>query len=205
MKELELTLRVRNNRLKERRVALRMNMRDLAKAAGVSGAAYSGLESMRASPRRGHGKRPGWSEWRPIARRLAAFHCCAPEELFPQAVLDVEQSVVVRQMDGADIGHLLTSSHQESLAEMPDAAMVRSEMVERVHNALATLTQREARVLRMRHGIWDDRGKTYTLAEVGYAIGRIGKERTRQIEAKALRKLRHRSRRAALVAVLPNG
>ena len=56
---------------------------------------------------------------------------------------------------------------------------------------LGTLTEREADVLRMRFGMYD--GRTHTLEEVGQIFG-VTRERIRQIEAKALRKLRHPSR-----------
>ena len=56
---------------------------------------------------------------------------------------------------------------------------------------LATLTDREADVLRMRFGMFD--GRTHTLEEVGQLFG-VTRERIRQIENKAIRKLRHPSR-----------
>ncbi len=56
---------------------------------------------------------------------------------------------------------------------------------------LGTLTEREADVLRMRFGMYD--GRTHTLEEVGQIFG-VTRERIRQIENKALRKLRHPSR-----------
>ena len=56
---------------------------------------------------------------------------------------------------------------------------------------LGTLTEREASVLRMRFGMYD--GRTHTLEEVGQLFG-VTRERIRQIENKAIRKLRHPSR-----------
>ena len=56
---------------------------------------------------------------------------------------------------------------------------------------LGTLTEREADVLRMRFGMYD--GRTHTLEEVGQIVG-LTRERIRQIENKAIRKLRHPSR-----------
>nr|3T72_o Chain o, RNA polymerase sigma factor rpoD, DNA-directed RNA polymerase subunit beta [Escherichia coli K-12]3T72_q Chain q, RNA polymerase sigma factor rpoD, DNA-directed RNA polymerase subunit beta [Escherichia coli K-12] len=63
------------------------------------------------------------------------------------------------------------------------------------HDVLAGLTAREAKVLRMRFGI--DMNTDYTLEEVGKQFD-VTRERIRQIEAKALRKLRHPSRSEVL-------
>ncbi len=64
-------------------------------------------------------------------------------------------------------------------------------MKEQVTKVLNTLTERESRVLQLRFGLEDGRGRT--LEEVGREFG-VTRERIRQIEAKALRKLRHPSR-----------
>ena len=64
-------------------------------------------------------------------------------------------------------------------------------LAEALKEILDTLTEREADVLRMRFGMYD--GRTHTLEEVGQIFG-VTRERIRQIENKALRKLRHPSR-----------
>jgi len=59
---------------------------------------------------------------------------------------------------------------------------------EKVQEVLETLPPREARILRLRFGL--ENGRSYTLEEVGQKFG-LTRERIRQIESKALRRLRH--------------
>jgi RNA polymerase primary sigma factor len=76
-----------------------------------------------------------------------------------------------------------------------DDAMIATDLVEETRKVLATLTPREEKILRMRFGIGE---KTeHTLEEVGNGFS-VTRERIRQIEAKALHKLRHPSRGKAL-------
>ena len=193
MKELELTLRLRNNRLKQRRDALGMTQAALAAAAGVGVATYQELEGLRRSPQV-QGAFGG--RWREVALQLARFHCVEPEVLFPPSVLKVETPVASRKVDGDDLSPLLTQ-HQQRLLEAPDVAHDREELREQVAFALSRLSPREAQVLRLRFGLDGDGARTFD--EIG-AVLEVGKERVRQIEAKALRTLRHPKRCAALVA-----
>lgn len=80
-----------------------------------------------------------------------------------------------------------------------DAATIEG-LRENVNEILATLTPREAKVLRMRFGI--DMNTDHTLEEVGKQFD-VTRERIRQIEAKALRKLRHPTRAEPLRSFLP--
>ena len=73
----------------------------------------------------------------------------------------------------------------------PADAASRQMLKEQMEDVLGTLSERERRVLEMRFGIED--GRSQTLEEVGKAFG-VTRERIRQIEAKALRKLRHPTR-----------
>jgi RNA polymerase primary sigma factor len=70
----------------------------------------------------------------------------------------------------------------------PSQAAYKNMMEQKVHEVLATLSPREARILRLRFGL--ENGRYYTLEEVGEKFG-LTRERIRQIEGKALRRLRH--------------
>lgn len=77
---------------------------------------------------------------------------------------------------------------EDELTPTPLQSAYQSMLREKVEEVLATLPAREARVLRMRFGL--DDGNAYTLEEVGQKFG-LTRERIRQIEGKALRRLRH--------------
>ena len=80
-------------------------------------------------------------------------------------------------------------------APVPEEAATHTLLREQLNEVLATLTPREAKVLSLRFGIED--GRPRTLEEVGKEFN-VTRERIRQIEAKALRKLRHPSRNKKL-------
>jgi RNA polymerase primary sigma factor len=83
----------------------------------------------------------------------------------------------------------------------PSDAVIAMSLSEQTRKVLATLTPREERVLRMRFGIGEK--SDHTLEEVGQDFD-VTRERIRQIEAKALRKLRHPSRSKRLKAFVEN-
>ena len=96
--------------------------------------------------------------------------------------------------DDSNLGDFIEDTSVVSPAHSAAAAMLRDEVSE----VLKTLTPREAKVIRLRFGLTDD-GAQRTLEEVG-AFFNVTRERIRQIEAKALRKLRHPSRSRKLKA-----
>jgi RNA polymerase primary sigma factor len=83
----------------------------------------------------------------------------------------------------------------------PSDAVISMNLAEQTRKVLATLTPREEKVLRMRFGIGEK--SDHTLEEVGQDF-EVTRERIRQIEAKALRKLRHPSRSKRLKAFVEN-
>ncbi|MBN1992900.1 MAG: sigma-70 family RNA polymerase sigma factor [Anaerolineae bacterium] len=95
---------------------------------------------------------------------------------------------------GEDTDSTLGDFIEDNNHSAPDDSTVQQLLCERVEDVLASLTAREGRVLQLRFGLQD--GRAYTLEEVGQKFG-VTRERIRQIEAKALSKLRHprRSRR----------
>jgi len=88
---------------------------------------------------------------------------------------------------------------EDESAESPVQAAGQEMLRERINEVLNTLTFREREIIKLRYGIGD--GYTYTLEEVG-RIFRVTRERVRQIEAKAVRKLRHPVRARQLSSFL---
>ncbi|MCC6972406.1 MAG: RNA polymerase sigma factor RpoD [Anaerolineae bacterium] len=95
---------------------------------------------------------------------------------------------------GEDEDSELGSFIEDDTTPTPTQSAYQNLLRERVEEVLSTLTPREARILRLRFGLQN--GRQYTLEEVGQKFG-LTRERIRQIEGKALRRLRHprRSRR----------
>lgn len=125
----------------------------------------------------------------------------APEEIAAEMELSVEKvreimkiaqepvslETPIGEEDDSHLGDFIED--QEALA--PADAAAYELLKEQLEDVLDTLTEREENVLRLRFGL--DDGRTRTLEEVGKVFG-VTRERIRQIEAKALRKLRHPSR-----------
>jgi RNA polymerase primary sigma factor len=89
--------------------------------------------------------------------------------------------------EDSNLGDFIEDSNAPSPARQAAHAMLQ----DRMNRVLSTLTRREEKVIRLRFGLGD--GTPRTLEEVG-TIFKVTRERVRQIEAKALRKLRHPSR-----------
>ena len=90
----------------------------------------------------------------------------------------------VGESEDSSFGEFIEDSSNESPLSTATQGMLR----DKIENLLKTLTFREREIIRLRYGLGD--GYTYTLEEVG-RIFRVTRERVRQIEAKAVRKLQH--------------
>jgi RNA polymerase primary sigma factor len=107
-------------------------------------------------------------------------------------VLKIRQSSIsletpIGEEGDAHLGEFL----EDRAAISPVEAVINVDLKDQTANMLRTLTLREEKVIKMRFGLAD--GVEHTLEEVGQCFA-VTRERIRQIEAKALRKLRHPSR-----------
>ncbi|AHD06301.1 RNA polymerase sigma factor RpoD [Paenibacillus larvae] len=108
-------------------------------------------------------------------------------EIMKIAQEPVSLETPIGEEDDSHLGDFI----EDQEAQAPADAAAYELLKEQLEDVLDTLTEREENVLRLRFGL--DDGRTRTLEEVGKVFG-VTRERIRQIEAKALRKLRHPSR-----------
>jgi len=144
-----------------------------------------------------------WNKLNRVSKRLAQELGREPTNEDLAAELDMSQERVndLRRLGGQPLSLETPVGEEEesTLAEFieddvtPTPSSMASDLLmgERVEDALDSLTPREARVLRLRYGLED--GEDYTLEQVGEKLG-LTRERIRQIQAQALRRLRHPSR-----------
>jgi RNA polymerase primary sigma factor len=122
-----------------------------------------------------------------------------PEDKIRKVLKIAKEPISMETPIGDDEDSHLGDFIEDTNASSPIDSATETGLVETVRDVLAGLTPREAKVLRMRFGI--DMNTDHTLEEVGKQFD-VTRERIRQIEAKALRKLRHPSRSEQLRSFL---
>ncbi len=122
-----------------------------------------------------------------------------PEDKIRKVMKIAKEPISMETPIGDDEDSHLGDFIEDTNIESPVEATTNINLTETVRDVLAGLTPREAKVLRMRFGI--DMNTDHTLEEVGKQFD-VTRERIRQIEAKALRKLRHPSRSEQLRSFL---
>ncbi|WP_426286326.1 RNA polymerase sigma factor RpoD [Luteibacter sp. E-22] len=122
-----------------------------------------------------------------------------PEDKIRKVLKIAKEPISMETPIGDDEDSHLGDFIEDTNASSPVESATETGLMETVRDVLAGLTPREAKVLRMRFGI--DMNTDHTLEEVGKQFD-VTRERIRQIEAKALRKLRHPSRSETLRSFL---
>jgi len=195
MKEFRVQIRIKNNLLQQRREELGLTQHEIAKQIPMSYHLYNALECMREKP---FNKK---SKWREVAIRLAAFFGLLPEDIWPGEVCAVEKTKAERCVDSETMRALVGNCSYNS-SQNPERLLMAKERKEAVNEALETLTEREQEIIRRRC----EESQSYR--ETGRGMNYYGNakdisgSRVMQIEAKAIRKLRHPSRSNKLREVL---
>ncbi|MDQ7006657.1 MAG: RNA polymerase sigma factor RpoD [Acidobacteriota bacterium] len=132
-----------------------------------------------------------------IARRMDV-----PASKVRKVLKIAQEPISLETPIGEDEDSHLGDFIQDKKSPSPVEAVVRMNLKEQTGTVLKTLTPREEKVLKMRFGV--DEGSEHTLEEVGQSFA-VTRERIRQIESKALRKLRQTSRARLLKPFLGGG
>jgi RNA polymerase sigma factor (sigma-70 family) len=179
MKTFRVLVKVRNNLLIQRREELGLSPRQFAEKVGLNYCSYLKLESMKESPLALNG------DWRPSALRIAEYHAVSLDELWPEAVRQVEQASAMRLMDRHELAALGGGQARQARQLMADPGLPISELELRdaVTRAVGWLSPRDEAVVRARFG------HELTLGEVGEQMS-LSKQRVLQCELRAMRKLR---------------
>ena len=122
-----------------------------------------------------------------IAERMEGITPEKVREIQKIALEPVSLETPIGEEDDSHLGDFI----EDKDAMSPDQYANNQLLKDEINNVLSTLTDREEKVLRLRFGLYD--GRTRTLEEVGREFN-VTRERIRQIEAKALRKIKHPTR-----------
>ncbi len=206
MKDYQLQIAIKNNYLL---TAMRENgyffVPRLAEASGVSSSAiyeYLSLRKGALTLRRG--------AVRASVQRLADFLKRTPDQLFPSQHFDrpLKTNKATMEVDLDDMKRMFHDDLTALPPMLPDAVVEEEELRRMMGECLDTLLPREKRVLELRFGLDGEDQLTFEeisqrLVDEGVWPHLVQKERIRQIEAKAMRKLKHPSRSRELKVFLP--
>jgi len=181
-----------NARLIDARKAQRWTQKDLATLTGINTSYLGHIETLRVIPsqqmRDEICSALGLSEEYLFPSSLME---ALREGLFGHRVAELEEEQIIRLTEGQRAGLLPPGIAEDEALEAMDRAADNELLKGQITDVLETLTPREKKVLELRFGLND--GCPRTMDEVGKEFNVTG-DRIRQIQAKALRKLRHPSR-----------
>ena len=189
MNDYRLEVKVRNAnilRLMESRGI--ESVSELCRNAGTDNGAFGDVINLKRSPVNKKG------EWTPCVLKVCEYLFVMPTDLFSQ-----EQMTPLKTNKGiVDIGFEDISRMLDDPSQDPSLRLERQDILGAVGTVLEELTERERKIINLRFGI---DGKEHNLLEVANIFG-VTRERVRQIEAKALRKMRHPTRSQPLLLAI---
>ena len=171
----------------------------LAKELGITDGTLRNWLNLKSSPvkARAHGQKWIHARSKKALAKLCQLCKCHAKDLFPDWIEDAFKVSKVVEFN-TEVGATSLQDlreHPQSLLPSPETFAINSELGDRIDDVLKTLTYREREIVKLRYGLGD--GRPYTLEECS-RIFKLTRERTRQIEAKALRKLGHPIRKKML-------
>jgi RNA polymerase sigma factor (sigma-70 family) len=200
MEEFNIKVSVRNNLILQ---AIKnqgyTNLNKFAKECEVSLTGLYGLVNLKEAPLNVGG------EFSQAAKELMEALGACPAELWTdeQLTMRLKSNMVERELGKEGLQIALQSNARSLIGlDYPEQELAEVDNVRVISDKLDSLTPREAKILRLRFGF--DGGEGRTLEEVG-KIFKVTREHVRQIEARALRKLRHPTRSDDLRNLLDEG
>lgn len=179
--QIRAILRFRNEDLTRRRLMAGFKtQKDLANFLGIQATIVSEWETFKNYPKRK--ERIGALE--------VALNCEICEIFPPEFIKAIKNKLGIPFEKVIDVKQLPGYTRGELLLPGPEEAFELKERADSIKKALEMLYQREAKVLKMRFGLFEYEGKEHTLQEIADEM-RVTRTRIQQIEAKALRRLGH--------------
>ena len=198
-KDIRIEIKPRNNliltRMEEKGIR---SIAHLCREAGLERSAEQAVNkivNLRSSPLRKVKGKKRLMEWRECVLEVARALEATPEELFPESIRGVKimrDMKVFAEVSVQDLQRLGGNTPKQLMVDTdPEKGLLLQEFDEALGTALQTLTPREEKILKVRFGLED--GQERTADEVAQMFA-VPRSRIHQIEAKALRKMRHPSR-----------
>ncbi len=187
MDPIRIVSKIRNNRLQSYREGLNLSCAEFAEVIGIGYTTYLSIEACKYYPST------------KLTEKIAAASGCDAEWLFPKYLKTISRTVAVTTIP--DHALLPLTAASKLIADgTPESECEISELKQTIDAVLKTLTPKQEAIIRMRFGF--EGGDEATLNEVAKRFC-VTRERVRQIEAKALRKLRDADRSRSMKMYLP--
>ena len=207
-------IRFKNSALYEARKRLGLSQAEMADKVGCTISVLQGWESFLdypLGPNAWQGEKNNGRNKKNREKEILSLECLTGmtyDELFPEEYRNSVDKKLGRTVEVVgEMAALPEWAGEERMLESPEDIYIRNEekegLKEEMVDALKTLTEREAKVLKMRFGL--DGYDKHTLEEISQKPGWPTRERIRQIEAKALRKLKHPRRGGRLKRFINTG
>lgn len=187
-------LRFRNEELTRKRlIAGFKTQKELAEFLGINIANINQWETFRNYPKKKEH----------VTMLESALNCEIDEIFPPEFIKAIEKKIGIPLEKIVDMKQLPGFTRGELLLTSPEDVYEIKEMANSIEDSLKSLTERETKILKMRFGLGDD--NEHSFFEVAKFF-KVTRERIRQIEAKALRKLKHPARSRNLRSLIkPHG
>jgi len=187
MKEARIELKIKNNILYTEIMRRAPNVSQFCKKYGFYATTIGDLLNLKETPWSSRLRKDGWSGWGMTPKRLSQLFGRLPEDLFPAGLYGLEKTEAIMEVS---IDRLSLNHASALMIESPEDQYIRKEALEEIHQLITKLRPREHEVICDRFGIdeFEDSKEVLTLEDCAIKFN-VTKERVRQIEKRAVRRL----------------